>query len=167
MLNSIGIRQGDTDSRCDGNNNTVSSDVHGYLGKEKKMKVHLPQGARKYSCPPDNIKCGLCHKIIKFKRNLAKHMSDFHETTEKLCCDHCDKNFSSRFNLDRHLKSKNCLMNSTYECKNCKARFVSVEKLEVHKVKNCPKKYFCFTCLEYFKSKAKFVAHSSVHVNDE
>ena len=133
---------GDAESRSDGNNNRVSSDVHGYLGIEKKMKVHLPQASRKHNEVPDNIKCGVCHKIIKFKRNLAKHMSDSHESTGKLSCEYCDKNFPSRFNLDRHLKSKNCILNQSHQCKNCKARFVSQVKLEIHKLKNCPKKYF-------------------------
>ena len=157
---------GDAESRSDGNNNRVSSDVHGYLGIEKKMKVHLPQASRKHNEVPDNIKCGVCHKIIKFKRNLAKHMSDSHESTGKLSCEYCDKNFSSRFNLDRHLKSKNCLWNLSHECKNCKARFVSLEKLEVHKTKNCPKKYFCSVCFEFFSSKVKFLTHRNIHVND-
>ena len=88
-------------------------------------------------------------------------MSDFHgvQSTSKLSCEHCSIDFLNKFNLDRHLKSKNCILNLSHQCKNCKARFVSQVKLEIHELKNCPKKYFCSSCLSFFKTKSKYQSH--------
>eukprot|EP00092_Neocalanus_flemingeri_P004011 GFUD01004317.1.p1 GENE.GFUD01004317.1~~GFUD01004317.1.p1 ORF type:complete len:280 (+),score=52.03 GFUD01004317.1:44-883(+) len=122
----------------------------------KKMKV------LKVVEVPDNIKCDACDKLIKFKRNLARHMLLAHqkEVSEKLECEFCNLVFFSRFNLNRHLNSKNCLNNLTAECKECKMRFESEDKLKSHQAKNCSKKYFCSECLTFFKTKKFYQNHS-------
>ena len=92
-------------------------------------------------------------------------MSDFHQNSnmEKLGCDVCHVEFSTKYHLERHLVSKNCQKNLTHECKNCKAGFVSLEKLKIHTWKNCPKKHFCHICFIFFKSKTVYEKHLLSH----
>ena len=105
--------------------------------------------------------------FFQYKRNLAKHLSDFHASQKKneLFCEHCGMHFLSKFNLERHLKSKNCSLNLTHQCNKCKARFMSQAKLINHELKNCPKKYFCSICFAFFGSKAEYKSHISNHSN--
>ena len=51
----------------DANMNTLyPSDVHGYLPKViSRVKVHIPEKKFIKYPVPDNIKCEMCHKIIK------------------------------------------------------------------------------------------------------
>ena len=49
---------------------------------------------------------------------------------EKYGCDLCDVVFSSRYHLDRHLESKNCLKNLSEDCKNCKKKICVCCKIE-------------------------------------
>ena len=73
----------------------------------KKLKViNVPEEK------PDNIKCGDCSKVIKFKRNLARHMSLAHGANqnvtdesaskeqlnaERFPCEFCDTVVSSQY----------------------------------------------------------------------
>jgi len=129
---------------------------------KKTVKVIMPSSSKSV---PDNIKCDHCSKIIKFKKNLSRHMAVFHQNLdhEKYGCDLCEVEFSSKYHLDRHLESKNCLKNLTQECKKCKKRFVSVEKLKIHLDKNCQKKHFCDICFKFYKNKREFKMHVDSH----
>ena len=82
---------------------------------------------------------------------------------ESLQCGACSVEFGSKYHLERHLASKNCLSNLSHECKDCKANFVSQDKLKVHRVKNCLKKYFCSICFTFFKSKKLYENHLISH----
>ena len=139
----------------------------------KKMKViNLPEEQ------PDNIECSLCHNIIKFKRNVARHMilahgsgqnvlnNANHSNADKLYCEFCEKVCDSQYHLDRHLKSKNCSKNLLFECKKCKAKFTSEKKLSTHEIKNCLRKYMCTFCFAYFQVKKEFLSHMSSHSNN-
>ena len=98
----------------------------------------------------------------QYKKNIIRHMSEFHnmEQYQKYRCEDCDLDFGDQYHLNRHLNSKNCLKKSVEECKDCKKRFVSPDKLKVHQVKNCLKKYFCDVCLSFFKTKKIYLNHS-------
>ena len=143
--------------------------AHGNAGVVKKAKVHIPikmAGNTRGTLQPDNVSCEVCFKIIKFRKNLPKHMSDAHgdEEKEKYSC--CNISFTSKYNLARHTASKNCLLNLKHDCKKCKARFVSIEKLQIHIKKNCPKKYFCTICFQFFNKTANFESHKNNHDNE-
>ena len=92
-------------------------------------------------------------------------MSDFHQNpiSDKLSCDICNIQYTSNYNLERHINSKNCLRNLSQQCKKCKARFVSPVKLKEHVEKNCPKKYFCSICICFFKYKHIYQKHFESH----
>ena len=92
-------------------------------------------------------------------------MTDFHPNGDKkvLTCDTCLVDFTSRYNYDRHVKSKNCFANLNHECKSCKAGFVTPLKLKTHILKNCPKKYFCQECFTFFKIKTLYENHVLGH----
>ena len=81
-------------------------------------------------------------------------------STKSYNCDVCTLNFRSPYHLDRHQKSKNCMKNLSYKCKECKKSFMSEEKLKSHETKNCAKKYFCTECFKFFKSNKSCQNHS-------
>ena len=136
----------------------------------KKLKViNLPDDE------PDNIKCSDCGKVIKFKRNLVRHMSRAHgivqnqvescslENVDHFQCEFCNTIVHSQYHLDRHLKSRNCAKNLIHTCKKCKSKFMSEEKLITHETKNCSKKFMCTFCFAYFQAKKDYTAHLSSH----
>ena len=141
-------------------------------GRKKLKVMNVPEEQ------PDNIKCTDCGKVIKFKRNLARHMSLAHGANqnvidesaskeqvnaERFSCEFCDTVVSSQYHLDRHLKSRNCSKNLLHKCKYCKEKFMSEEKLVTHETKNCVKKYMCTHCFTYFKVKKEYLAHLRSH----
>jgi len=152
---------------CGGLKQPSSGGLQPSSGGLKKIKVLFPDKRR--NLVPDNIVCELCQKIIKYKKNLPKHMSDFHQNSfsDKLSCDICNIQYTSNYNLKRHINSRNCLRNLSHQCKKCKTRFVSPAKLKEHVEKNCPKKYFCSICICFFKYKYKYQEHLECQHNGQ
>ena len=98
---------------------------------------------------------------FQFKKNLPRHMNLAHQNKvpKYFVCEVCTLEFSTPYHLDRHQSSKNCLKNLSYQCKECKKRFVAEEKLKIHKRKNCTKKYFCSECFKFFQSNNSYQNH--------
>ena len=130
--------------------------------KQKRVKVLAPKVKRQ----AENVKCDICGKLISFKRNMPRHMAIYHNK-ESSCqsyeCIQCQTDFSSQYHLDRHVASKNCVRNLNFECRKCKQKFVSSDKMAVHMKKNCPKKFMCASCFSFFKSKKEYEGHLSLH----
>ena len=133
----------------------------------KKVRVlNLP----KDKPDPDFIKCSMCDIVIKFKKNMLRHLSLVHGVhgdkevvNDSSSYECCENSFSSQYHLDRHTKSKNCSKNLIFECRKCLCKFVTQEKLSIHTTKNCSKKYMCTLCFKFFKSKREFEVHMSSH----
>ena len=115
---------------------------------------------------PDNVKCNYCGVIIKFKKNLRRHILSAHSlgNEDGFNCLECNSSFGSQYHFDRHISSSNCLKNLNYDCKKCKKKFTSAEKLAVHLLKNCPKKFMCTYCLTFFRAKKDYLSHVSSHM---
>ena len=50
-------------------------------------------------------KCELCDKYFSEKGNLDKHMKTVHEGIKDHKCKICDKSFSEKASLNKHMKS--------------------------------------------------------------
>ena len=113
----------------------------------------------------DNVKCRICGAVIRFKKNMARHILAAHKFGSDDCfnCFVCNLGFGSQYHLSRHVESSNCFKNLQYECKKCKKKFTTPEKLDVHTKKNCSKKYMCVHCLAFFKLKKDFLNHQASH----
>ena len=48
-------------------------------------------------------RCGICEN--KYYNNLKRHQKELHRVKTTYQCDHCDKVFSQKFSLNRHMKS--------------------------------------------------------------
>ena len=156
------LRDQEVSTRIENSSSGINS--QNLNSRVKRVKVLQPRtkGPKQL---PDNIKCDICGKIISFKRNIARHMLTFHNMTEEesFNCAMCNSSYNSQYHLERQIESKNCLRNLKFECKNCKKMFMSADKLSVHSVKNCDKKYMCSSCFCFFKSKRDYNNHISSH----
>ena len=149
------------------NENRVSEKTDSRRIRKRMRVLNLPRE----QAEPDNVKCSMCDIIIKFKKNLSRHMTLVHgladdqniENVEQASFECCENVFSSQYHLDRHTKSKKCVKNQRFECKKCLLKFTTESKLSIHMKKNCLKKYMCMSCFTFFKSKNKFQLHLDTH----
>ena len=141
------------------NNHDVSPTVNSNI-VNKQVRVLNPESPESSDSKASNIKCDYCDVNFKYKQALWRHVQQFHfGKTDLFICKSCDFVFKRKENLQRHLVLKTCLKTLTFKCKNCKMMFNDEKKLKTHVEKNCTKKYFCTTCLKYFKKKKEFLSH--------
>ena len=70
------------------------------------------------------------------------------------------KEFEREGHLRNHQKSKSCVNNCNVFCNNCGTGFKTPESLAGHlKHFNCPKRYKCDSCDNYFKLEKELMAH--------
>ena len=131
----------------------------------KMVKVLLPKSCyRKHPMKSISFKCDYCDKSFNHKGTMLRHVSEVHLAGfQMFVCDKCNSVFSRKDSLDRHHLNNTCVKDIVpslnYECKNCKKAFDSPNKLKEHVRKNCSKKFFCNTCLKFFKLKKDLLSH--------
>ena len=52
----------------------------------------------------EELKCKICEKTFKQKKNLNQHMKNVHNNTNTFKCVNCDKVYSHKSSLDKHTK---------------------------------------------------------------
>lgn len=93
------------------------------------------------------IKCPICHKSLKTKRYLQKHIRRMHSEktpySYPYTCDICDKPVHHRQHLEYHMKQHfECKANTcskkeehrTFECEKCFRSFKTYWALEQHQI---------------------------------
>ena len=113
----------------------------------------------------DDKTCPYCHKTFKA---LKDHIKNVHRERQFICgFEGCNKNFSKKNGLDRHLKTHSDDF-KPYQCPTCSRMFVEKIQLERHfqvhlkteKVTN----FRCSQCMKYFNRKPDLVRHNkTVH----
>ena len=85
--------------------------------------------------------CAICPTKPTFGRldNYNAHMKNKHtDKTELNICEICNKNYSSKGTLDRHIKDvhssnkESCTLNNVYQCVKCSRTFSNSGELEKH-----------------------------------
>ena len=112
--------------------------------------------------PLIKFECDYCSKTFSVKQSMLRHVRECHlNNLVKFIFKSCNIDFRRLENLNRHIMSNNCFLPDelTFECKKCKKLFNTQDKLENHELHNCPKKYFCNLCLQFFKKKNDFLSH--------
>ncbi|XP_049776309.1 uncharacterized protein LOC126165823 isoform X1 [Schistocerca cancellata] len=112
-------------------------------------------------------------KLLKLKmktqNKLLKQGSKKKVLPAKNSCSECNKSFSSKLKLERHI-----LMHSKYECAVCSTIFNTGEELSNHSRENCLSKlkavtdaaatgHECEICRRTFKTRQRLLLHSKTH----
>ena len=102
----------------------------------------------------ETLNCQYCNKDFKnakfLKTHEDKHRSGFVEEEDHLC-PNCGKSFSSKMNLDRHIKSKHNKVKD-HECPDCGKRFVDSTRLKEHRwIHTDHKPFACTQCDKSFR----------------
>ena len=95
-------------------------------------------------------KCDICNKLFSNKSSLTKHIKSVHEKI-KFKCEICDKEFSQEDNLQRHKKAVHS-KNIEFKCVVCERKFSRKDNLLAHKNVCCK----CKHCHEQFFSPSEF-----------
>ena len=147
-----------------------------------KLHVALHLGLKKYECEicseslsqkndidihqdSDHSRCKLNHcNFFDFrfnrKGNLKKHLHYIHGTCKsKYKCNLCNKHFSEKNNMERHLVTHLGLKN--YKCEICSKTFSQKSNLETHKltVHMRQKRHPCDVCGQQFTQKFNLQRH--------
>ncbi|XP_062564840.1 zinc finger protein 2-like [Armigeres subalbatus] len=108
------------------------------------------------------VKCHICHRTLKSK--LKPHIDYIHSEGTATCYI-CDKEYSNKYKLLRHLK---CHMDpkvpgATVRCERCDETFESVVKLNYHKAKHQTKVFQCDKCSKMFYRQEALAQHQKTH----
>ena len=96
-------------------------------------------------------KCDICNKLFSNKSNLRKHIKSVHEKM-KFKCEICDKKLSRKDELQRHKLSVHS-KNIEFKCIVCERKFSRKDNLLAHKNVCCK----CKHCHEQFLSPSEFL----------
>eukprot|EP01083_Nonionella_stella_P178865 633239_1 len=66
--------------------------------------------------------CESCDKTFTLKNNLKRHISDVHDYIRKFKCDSCDKNFSRKSTLKQHVNEVHEQIRK-FSCDSCDQSF--------------------------------------------
>ena len=97
--------------------------------------------------------CDICNKLFSNKSNLRKHIKSVYEKM-KFKCEICDKEFSRKDNLQRHNKAVHS-KSIAFKCTVCERKFSRKENLLAHKNVCCK----CKHCHEQFPSPSELLNH--------
>ena len=104
--------------------------------------------------------CDKCDKRFSQKSGLNRHIKSVHENV-RYNCDKCGKSFSQKDNLNIHIKSVHEKIR--YNCDKCEKRFCSNQYLSQH-IQSAHVRYNCHKCKKHFSWKDDLNRHiQSVH----
>ena len=97
-------------------------------------------------------KCDICNKLFSNKSSLTKHIKSVHEKI-KFKCEICGKELSRKDKLQRHKKTVHW-GSSEFECTVCEKKFSRKENLQAHENVCCKYKH----CHEQFSSPSELLS---------
>ncbi|KAL5020490.1 hypothetical protein ScPMuIL_003382 [Solemya velum] len=105
--------------------------------------------------------CSMCDEGLADKDQYKKHIAEEHSPEQSYKCHICQREFSRRNNLQRHIRSHSAKL---YECDLCGRQFNETFYLEMHrKIHTNVHKYKCESCDEEFSERLKYLEHMKKH----
>ncbi|XP_031766337.2 zinc finger protein 568-like [Galleria mellonella] len=130
----------------------------------KKFKIHYDVVHKMLR----KIKCSKCPARFADYFVRQKHLVDVHGDTPILyTCRVCDKSFSRRFSLSRHIK-KDHLEERDVHCSLCSHTCFTSYELKTHMVKKHGERLFeCAVCKKSYASQKSLADHLRIHNDDK
>lgn len=107
--------------------------------------------------------CLICETTFHEEDKFYNHVMFSHEKVFEHFCDQCDKSFSSKFQLDRHLKLHN--VNRKFHCLPCNKKFVDKQSLDEHNAgqHSTDKRLKCNICDKVYSRASRLRKHMTSH----
>ncbi|KAJ8007632.1 hypothetical protein DPEC_G00096190 [Dallia pectoralis] len=107
--------------------------------------------------------CRDCNKIFNRKRKLRRHQRLIHTGEKPYSCSQCDRTFSLRTNLTKHLRVHSG--EKPYGCTHCEKHFRSNRKLKIHiRFHTGEKPFGCSLCGKKYRVQKNVEIHmNNIH----
>ena len=130
-----------------------------------KNNIALPQ--RTQSVRPQavhnkkrkKLTCYLCNKSFSRKEHLTRHLKSVHFKEKPYQCPHCEKRFAEKSNLKRHVRTHTG--EKSHPCFLCKKSFTRNDSLKKHvqEVHTKSKSFVCVICEKSYTQKNNLFRH--------
>ena len=128
----------------------------------KTLKIHLNE----IHTGKTGVACEICGKKILSSHSMKKHMAIHMATGKNFPCDHCDKRYSTRAQLNGHVHSMH--KGDYILCTHCEYKTRDQSTFKRHMVKHSDERpYCCEKCGLKFKCKETLKSHESVHTDEK
>ncbi|CAL8114633.1 unnamed protein product [Orchesella dallaii] len=114
---------------------------------------------------PPLYSCTICKKTFNRLGVRDKHVKHVHQKIKNYWCVFCEKQFSTKEVLNRHILSH--IGEKPFWCNICNRELGKKEALEIHQKQHNKektyKKFRCETCSKSFEYKYKLIRHLQIH----
>lgn len=108
--------------------------------------------------------CDICSEVSSGKCQYKRHMASHNE--DKFKCDQCDKTFTLKLYLQKHIKHIH-IKNKNQVCKDCGKAFVRKSHLDVHMRLHSGQFEYCQFCNKGFAQRCNLKLHIQKNHADE
>ncbi|XP_035706924.1 zinc finger protein 433 isoform X2 [Folsomia candida] len=126
-------------------------------------------GGVKQEIKTDRYKCRICRKVYANRNSLSIHIKNKHKIANKYICPHCEYDYTTKADLQRHLEKKVCAIKTDkngkaiiFNCKHCPREFGSKIALTLHMKRvheNEFGKFMCTVCEKKFGTRNHMKKH--------
>ena len=140
---------------CDPPPPLICGECRKSFANQVQLKVHLKNSHQRAKSVHT---CTICVPPSTFERKdvFNNHLA-LHEGAKPFTCNICDKNFSSRSNLQSHSRTHD--PSSSLQCPTCSKKFNSKKKLNLH-VSECLSRIFCPSCKFFCQREEDLTEHT-------
>ncbi|XP_034479406.1 zinc finger protein 616 isoform X2 [Drosophila innubila] len=137
-------------ARSHNNNNVICPICKASYKDDEALKKH-------HAYWHEPMKCALCLKMVKNRRNYDTHMNVVHSNNKRYNCDVCDKGFYHRSEMEAHKR----LHSQLYSCAQCSFSTRNKNSLSVHVLGQHYKRFAfeCKTCNKNFGRRQGLTNH--------
>ncbi|XP_040152768.1 transcription factor grauzone-like [Anopheles arabiensis] len=134
------------------------------LSNTQSLKVHI---AQMHGGDGHHI-CDTCGKVFRTKPAMERHINEHMgvDVVERLQCDHCQKWFSGKYNLRKHVRFMHLEGGQVFRCELCPHESPNSRALANHKLRvHVEERFECEYCGKRFKRRPNLREHIASHTN--